>query len=359
MYGEISGHYRQYFVRHTNFRPRYVFITKNESGGQFWRVVYNRMVFAAILANIVVISVVSARKEWNMAIAMSPGPLVMILFKLFCRRTFDNDIHYYRKTLTDTEGLPQPRKLRVRQEELGRKFDNPVFYHSLMSPMVWKGAEKALDTLLKGRSYSDAENIVGYDGIHLDPMSEGQPGKTSQDESYNHTPFRFVSESLIEDPDRQNEAYIFGIDEGAYDDLISERPYTPASNKNLNNPAGPYVTPPYSRTASPAASLQDRRNVSYSLPHTQRYRSQSPLSRTGYPPPPPPVAGGYSDLDAGPTSTIYSHPHQNESQSELLRGAANMPTSSSYHIPLRREHSAGSASAYTNLSYDDFRPGRR
>ena len=52
----------------------YVFITKTESGGQFWRILYNRLVFGAVLANIIVALVIKARGTWTQIFALAPLP---------------------------------------------------------------------------------------------------------------------------------------------------------------------------------------------------------------------------------------------------------------------------------------------
>ena len=310
---------------------RYVFVTKTESGGQFWRVIYNRIVFAAILSNVVVALVVVARKQYPMAIATIPAPFMMIAFKLYCKKAFDADIHYYRKSLADSEGLPLPSKESLRNEKLATRFENPAFYKPLIAPMVSDKAKGMLSQIYRGRLHSETGNLTGHGGINLDFMSEELLGKTSNDAS--RMPFRFVPESLLAESNYQdqyrgnNESY--GVD-GMYErpmDLISERSQTPKSHLGH----GPYVTPPYSRTASPAGYERNRTLVrtdtggtAYSH-YTGPYRSSSGLAHTQYP---------VDYHDTGPTAGdgagFYSQP--NESESGLLRGAADMPSSTASFV---------------------------
>lgn len=59
-----------------------------------------------MLANVVVTLVVFSRDERIMALATIPAPFAMLAFKFYCKRAFDHDLHYYRRSLTDSETLP-------------------------------------------------------------------------------------------------------------------------------------------------------------------------------------------------------------------------------------------------------------
>lgn len=75
----------------------YRFVTKTESGGLFWRVVFNRMILASVLANGVVLLITWAQGDGRhfQFYASCPLPLLMMAFKVYCRRTFDDKIRFY------------------------------------------------------------------------------------------------------------------------------------------------------------------------------------------------------------------------------------------------------------------------
>jgi len=79
----------------------YVFTTKNESGGRFWRVLFNRLLFAIFLSDVVVACLIYARRggtgnSWiTMLATMVPMPIVLIAFKFYCKRAFDDQCAYY------------------------------------------------------------------------------------------------------------------------------------------------------------------------------------------------------------------------------------------------------------------------
>jgi hypothetical protein len=77
----------------------YVFCTKNESGGAFWRVLFNRMLVGLMLSNCIIALLVVARGDakWLMLASMAPLPVGLLAFKFYCKNTFDNSLKYYTK----------------------------------------------------------------------------------------------------------------------------------------------------------------------------------------------------------------------------------------------------------------------
>ena len=75
----------------------YAFVTEHESGGMFWRTLYNRMLVSALLGNIVIALIVttqgSTTQNRNMLAAMLPLPFLLGLFKWYCRIAFDAHFH--------------------------------------------------------------------------------------------------------------------------------------------------------------------------------------------------------------------------------------------------------------------------
>lgn len=169
----------------------YIFITKTESGGMFWRMFYNRMIFATILANLVVFLCVWVQGDTNshfQAYSVVPLPFLMIAFKVYCKRTFDDKIHYYvSKSLhkEDPETL-RSRLFSDKKDRLASRFGHPVLYRPLITPMVHAKAQNILASVYGGRltdsnnaASGDITSISGYsDTYALDPMRPSQPGKT-------------------------------------------------------------------------------------------------------------------------------------------------------------------------------------
>jgi hypothetical protein len=163
----------------------YVFITKYESGGMFWRTIYNRMLFATLLGNLVVVLVIFTKgdyqQHWDMLVAMAPLPFAVIGFKWYCAREFDDAIHFYQKgkAMSDVEVAAGERKSR-KGDKVGTRFGHPVLYQPLMVPMVSKNAQHMLKQVYGGRTSIDENRYAaGYSDVYMDDMDTRKPGKAS------------------------------------------------------------------------------------------------------------------------------------------------------------------------------------
>ena len=173
----------------------YVLITKHESGGVFWRTLYNRLVFAVILANCIAALVIKAWGTWTMIACMAPLPIIMIAFKFYCSRNFDDQIAFYTKAITfkDPENMADPGKAPRQNAGVGRKFGHPAINGKLITPMIHAKASSVVGQLYRGNhrlaqdrpvAFSAGQNTVATrmdmsDNIALNPMSNAFPGKSS------------------------------------------------------------------------------------------------------------------------------------------------------------------------------------
>ena len=152
----------------------YVFTTKTESGGRFWRVLFNRMLVAAFLSNLVVALMVYAQrdpigKDWVvMLLIVAPLPLVNLLFKLYCKRVFDRRCAYYaRETAAANDGFAHDNPAlgddasSRRSGSVAVRFGHPAMHKPLMTPMVHARAQHLLSKIYTGRMNDDDD--VDYD----------------------------------------------------------------------------------------------------------------------------------------------------------------------------------------------------
>ncbi|KAI9374680.1 hypothetical protein BJX61DRAFT_540587 [Aspergillus egyptiacus] len=281
----------------------YIFVTKNESGGQFWRVLFNRMVFATILANVVVALVAKARGTWNMVFCVVPLPFLMLGFKWYCMRAFDLDSMYYnRANWTDAEALGVSKSSKSTSDRLSTRFGHPALYRPLITPMVHAKAADALKQIYRGRlgtSMAEGE----FSDIVMDPMMSSHPGKTMNEAS--SAPFEVVPEhhldfSYYKDRADFREEFGGGI-YGRPEDLMTERSQTPRSALREWSPSS-------SRASSPAPSVPSLPT----LPMLKPYEEHDPLAGQIHP------AFRPSALRAGSGLSRGLYRHQNESETELL-----------------------------------------
>ncbi|KAJ5674184.1 hypothetical protein N7462_009623 [Penicillium macrosclerotiorum] len=283
----------------------YVFVTKNESAGAYWRVLFNRMVFASILANAVVVLVAKVQGSTAMALCVVPLPFLMLGFKFYCMKTFDADCEFYnRANLTDAEAVGASKTSKKAAERLNSKFGHPALYKPLMTPMVHAKAAEALKEIYQGRL--DHGDMAGeYSDIAMNPMLSSQPGKAEP------APFEMVPENHLDFSyykDRADFRDEFGG--GIYgrpEDLMTERSQTPRST------LGGEWSPSSSRASSPAPSLPSmsglKLNEGYQDPEGGLIHPafRVPLSRGD--------SGG-----ALSNNGLYQH-HSNESETHLIAHA--------------------------------------
>lgn len=167
----------------------YIFVTKTESGGMFWRMFFNRMVFAAILANCVVFLAtwVHGNASHDQSFAIIPLPILMILFKIYCKKTFDDKMHYAAQSslLRDPEAIHSKIFEGKKGDRLASRFGHPALYRPLITPMVHAKAHNILASVYGGRltdpnhaGSGESASVSGYsDTFMMNPMVPGRPGK--------------------------------------------------------------------------------------------------------------------------------------------------------------------------------------
>lgn len=168
----------------------YIFVTKTESGGMFWRVLFNRFVFGALLADLVNFLVVWVRGDGQhlQAYAVAPLPFLLIAFKVYCSKTFDDRIHFY-STQNVRRNNPEMgmdvKEQSMRNDRLAARFGHPALYRPLITPMVHARAQNILASIYQGRlsdgrEAADTVSVSGYsDTYAMDNMASGKVGKLS------------------------------------------------------------------------------------------------------------------------------------------------------------------------------------
>jgi calcium permeable stress-gated cation channel len=328
----------------------YVFVTKTESGGMFWRVLFNRFVFGTILADLVFFLTCWVRGEGThmQAFAVVPLPFLMVGFKLYCARAFDDKIHFFSTRNVPRHPEQGQDKEQLRSDRLASKFGHPVLYKPLITPMVHQKAQNILHTVYKGRlsdgreaGSGDTMSVSGYsDTFALDPMHAGKPGKSAAVSG-----FEFVPESQLDFEFYKNRSE-FAAEHGGGEifgrpsDFV--RPGTPGSTIADSEFGG-------SRPGSPAlggmtGGITGNRRVFSHTSHSEPSSAYQPYrpNLPGYMSPPqsgymsPPQSGfpqsGFaqqatvgSDIPARVRSPLYAVGHHNGSETSLVRNAAGVP----------------------------------
>ncbi|KAI6822530.1 DUF221-domain-containing protein, partial [Hortaea werneckii] len=368
----------------------YVFITKYESGGMFWRTLFNRVLVFTVLGNIVIALLVGAQAvgvyegnvaNWGMLVAMVPLPFLIAGFKWYCARTFDDEIHYYQmgKAMKDAEWHAGNEQKRRKGDRVGVRFGHPVLYKPLMTPMVSAKAQHLLKQVYSGRtSLDDNGTVAGFSDVYMDAMDTNRPGKPS-----GMAPFEVVPEHEMDfehyknRPEFRDELGGDGELYGQAQDII--RPGTPGTMTTM------------SRTGTMETFDSRGRRSGSRGPLAGRSRSDSRDSEQTAVNAPTEYPRGYHHTpnlrDASPAGSDYSVDDTNRgrfldigshktSQEGLVSNAARMGGSPPPTLPTPRAPSPGGYSAIygggrggsnastpagdaeEDTSYDYFRRGR-
>ncbi|KAI1186567.1 hypothetical protein F5B17DRAFT_403192 [Nemania serpens] len=237
----------------------YVFVTKHESGGAFWRVLVNRLLFATLLANVVTtIFIIDRRESLSQVILMVPLLVIIAGFKWYCRRTFDHSLHFHSSGLHSNEsGKPTKPKY----DRVGVRFGHPALYKKLMVPLVAENASHLLREIIHDQS--DALYHEANDYTDTYPMQKISTHKSGQADTAGNVAFETVNEHDMNfEHFRDHEEFReFGGDGELYDNRAeSSRSTSPASWQHASSEldvsrphnTGPAKEPYYEGATYPA-----------------------------------------------------------------------------------------------------------
>ncbi|KAF1933928.1 DUF221-domain-containing protein [Didymella exigua CBS 183.55] len=234
---------------------QYVFITKTESGGRFWRLLVNRLLFAVFIGNAVIALAVGAKGVGNqnvfrngtMLYAMVPLPFILLSFKLYCKKSYDDKLLYYSTIpFSDLENTPDANHPKARKtDKVGVRFGNPAIYKKLITPMVHAKSQHLLKEIYGHRSNADTHIFaasadratpanLGYGDMYLTDMDHAAPGQRSSTDGAAMPNMEVVEEADLDFENFKRRAEFreeFGGDGALYgrpEDLVS-RPGTPST----------------------------------------------------------------------------------------------------------------------------------
>ncbi|KAF2735037.1 DUF221-domain-containing protein [Polyplosphaeria fusca] len=287
----------------------YVFCTKTESGGLYWRVIFNRFLVGAFLSNVITALLVGARGNgdhvpWAMLFSMVPLPLLLLGFKIYCKRTFDDSMKFYTKgEITKGSEAPAPiDKESRRRDRVAVRFGHPALYQKLTVPMVHEKSRHLLSEVYRGRLDGDLGATAGFSDVYtMKRMSKENPGKAAGATG----PFEFVSDNNMDFEnfkDRPEFSDEHGGDGSVYGHV--SRPGTPASM--VGSERGRSTSRDSERTFA-----DETPGVTYPAGY-----HHTPSNLREYSPSP--------DRGLGRMPSNQSNPYQLRDESALLHGAAPM-----------------------------------
>jgi hypothetical protein len=161
--------------------------------------------------------------------AMIPIPVLLIAFKFYCKKTFDDSLKYYTKgdMAKGGEAATPVDKESRRRDRVAVRFGNPSLYQKLTVPMVNKKSAHLLSEVYRGRLDGDLGATAGYSDVYsMKRMSKETPGKAAGASG----PFEFVSENQMDFENFKNRPE-FAEEHGGEGSLYGHisRPGTPST----------------------------------------------------------------------------------------------------------------------------------
>ena len=312
LYFVLDGYLKKYLII-------YVFYTKHESGGLFWRPVFNRFLFATFLSNVIIALLIRAKGiVWQpMLAAMIPLPIMLLAFKIYCARTYDDQMYFYTKGVMQPDvGLDDTKSRRT--TNIGTRFGHPALYQQLMTPMVHKKSAHLLPQVYKGRldGSDDTASLAGFSDVYS--LSNMAPSRKAASKDGSGQ-FELVAESEMDFENFKNRPD-FAAEHGGEGDMYGKpedliRAGTPAGSRSqsrdsdrtlLGHGQSPAGTGPFFAKSSSSSNLPGTvYPAGYHPTPTSALRGTSPS---------PDRAGGW-----------------NASSRDLVAAAAPMGRSASYH----------------------------
>lgn len=261
------------------------------------------MLFGAFLANVITACLVSTKggvQQYMMAAAMAPLPFLLLGFKFYCKRTYDDSMKYYTQGNTNkgAEAQTPIDKEARRRDRVATRFGHPALYQKLTVPMVHEKSKHLLAEVYRGRLDGDVGDNAAFGDVYsMKRMSKENPGKIASSAT---GPFEFVSENNM-DYENFKDRSEFNSDRGSiYGESI--RPDSPSTLWGEDGRG---------RSSSRGSARGDETGVTYPAGY-----HQTPSNLREYSPSPEP---GLRHIESN-----SSQPYQIHDDHNLLSGAAPM-----------------------------------
>ncbi|CAO3653088.1 unnamed protein product [Cunninghamella blakesleeana] len=182
-----------YFIMATivfKYLLMYVVVTRVETGGQMWRILFNRLIVSILLFQIIMIGILKLKSANIAAYLCIPLPILTGLFKFYCLRRLDHLAYFYKSTfntnqddnehqnnsnfnfistqqylpnIRNNDGKPSNQYDDVeinKKDDLEYRFGDPAFFSELPVPMVHDNVRHLLPTLYGTQSQTEEKTYT-------------------------------------------------------------------------------------------------------------------------------------------------------------------------------------------------------
>lgn len=220
----------------------YVYVTKAETDGLYWPLLFNSFLFATGFGNAALFAVVWVQGGWVKAVFLAPLFPLLIIYKIVSRRYHNDKFHYFIPTPAEIDEMDA---LRTRTNlsdmshtALVRRYRNPAITGKLIVPMVHSKAQHILPSICHLNNYDrdDADTADAF--LSMSDFDHHFPGETGAPPIYEG----YKMDDLGETGAAKNRGFMDGrFDIVEENDLTFEH-YQEIERARIATPFNPYLT---------------------------------------------------------------------------------------------------------------------
>ena len=273
----------------------YVFVTHVETGGQIWRLLFNRILVSTVLFQVIMLAVLYLKSAHTPALVLVPLPIITLIYKWVCTRRFDHLVYYYtpEREKQESQMSYPPSSPSPHKNSVVHRFGDPAFFSELPVPMIHERVRHLLPKLYGQHSETSKKAVTSrmtrkksvrhVSVIHLQNNPQGLQFQSVTDKELElDDSTEGITGMYKFNEDIESENVVDPPDTSYYSDSFSSQPYSASSASPIRR-----FSQRIQQTIQSYTGHQGHQNDMYSP--TRPLVSQSSESYTKSPTPHPPL----------------------------------------------------------------------
>ncbi|THH05494.1 hypothetical protein EW146_g9887, partial [Bondarzewia mesenterica] len=153
------------------YQLMFVFVSKVETGGRMWNPVVNRLLMSLMLMQALMVLTIGLQYGWTSFawVATVPPFIIVMLFKMYINRVFDNRFRYYNPTEEELRlAKVHSQRADLNGNRLEKRFGHPALHAELFTPMLHASMMPLLSEVYKGKISHGQAKMEEYGGQAID-----------------------------------------------------------------------------------------------------------------------------------------------------------------------------------------------
>ncbi|KAI7865182.1 hypothetical protein BDF14DRAFT_1828060 [Spinellus fusiger] len=167
----------------------YIYITKIESGGKMWPVLFQIVMTSVILFQVIMIIVLNLKGGHIQSFVLIPLPFLTLIYQYFYGRRIHHLLSFVRGTdgpsgADETILLDIPANIKSQLEDLSQQYQDPALSSKLHVPMVHKDVEHLLPSVFPPMAHSHVSEEILKHNIPMKDLSNKSKNISKGDPSH-------------------------------------------------------------------------------------------------------------------------------------------------------------------------------